>query len=168
MDTLALNGNADVLRRALSLAIPVGQLGSELTLKTLATAGKAGFWGVTSAAKIIGRTVLSPLGSLAFGSGSAAVVSSKISFCTQPSCPQLICRRHHASRSEAKLLKAASGLRSGSAKCSIKKQGAAAVQPALFALLSMPCAPPSEHEHPSSEEVADWTVTSLGLQSSML
>ncbi|GLI67346.1 hypothetical protein VaNZ11_011422 [Volvox africanus] len=180
------------LRRALSLAIPVGtQLGS-VGLESLGRAAdgtlKLATWSVTSAVRTAGagaafvnRNLFAPLSSLAFGSGSAMASTTNIQFCTQ-TCPQLLIqkgRKHNPS--EVRYQKAASNLRTGSAKCSIRRQqqlsgsSFASQQAELLAHLAASCAlaPSSDlQDEPcfgkGDVAVAQWTVNALGLQSSML
>ncbi|GIL82825.1 hypothetical protein Vretimale_8185 [Volvox reticuliferus] len=188
MDTFGVP-REEGLRRALSLALPVGtQLGS-VGLESLGRAAdgtlKLATWSVTSAVRTAGagaafvnRNVLAPLSSFAFGSGAS---SSNIQFCTQ-TCPQLLLqkgRKHHPS--EVRYQKAANNLRTGSAKCSIRRQqqfsgsSFASQQAELLAHLAASCAlaPSSDlQDEPSFSKgdvaVAQWTVNALGLQSSML
>ncbi|GLC41615.1 hypothetical protein PLESTB_000696200 [Pleodorina starrii] len=194
MDTLG-NSREEGLRRALSLAVPVGtQLGS-VGLESLGRAADGTLklaWSVASVASsavrtagasaaFVNRSVLAPLSSFAFGSNSSS--SCNVQFSTHM-CPQQLLvekgRKHHPSRYQ----RAANNLRSGTAKCSIRRQlqpsslsasPLASKQAELIAHLAASCAlsPSSELQDEQSYgredlAVAQWTVNTLGLQSSML
>ncbi|KAG2434821.1 hypothetical protein HXX76_007706 [Chlamydomonas incerta] len=198
-----MNSREDGLRRALSLAIPVGtQLGSVgLESVARATGLAAGIcqWSLGSAlrtagagAAFVNRNVLSPLSSFAFG-GNGAISPSGVRYCTA-ACPQLVPeQRYRPTRTEQRLQRVSSSLRSGNAKCSIRKQAEQATEqqrqrqkqhteqaPILIAHLAAPCSVSSEFMHDtddhhynhhaahSSGDVAVWAVNTLGLQSSML
>lgn len=137
------------------------------------------------------RNVLSPALRLTPLAGFAAPCESpRVHFSTQATSRTDLLRskpHRHPSRIEAQHVKLSKQLRSGAAKCTMKRAanaaGAAAVlQVALVARLS---ANPAGHSPPqqacisvcgtdssegcwSEEEVADRTVTTLGLQASML
>ncbi|KAG2490868.1 hypothetical protein HYH03_010786 [Edaphochlamys debaryana] len=191
MDTLAASRD-DGLRRALSLALPVGaQLGSvsleslgKAAAGTLTVAGWTCATGLRVAGSSVGfvnRNVLAPLSSFAFGSSSASSSNVRFSTCAH-SCAWLQPQKARKSRTEVRFQRASSGLRTGSAKCSIRRSAAVqeavpAAAPVLLAHLaasSVPMTLSSElghDEHLSSSgeaDVAHWTVATLGLQSSML
>ncbi|KAG2434927.1 hypothetical protein HYH02_012125 [Chlamydomonas schloesseri] len=201
-----MNSREDGLRRALSLAIPVGtQLGSvglESVARATGLAAGLASWSFSSAirtagagAQFVNRNVLSPLSSFAFG--GSGTTPSGVRYCTA-ACPQLVPeQRYRPTRTEQRLQRVSSSLRSGSAKCSIRKQAdqsttqqqqrqrqkASAEQaPILIAHLASPCSVSSEFMHDTDDhhhfshsaapspggDVAVWAVNTLGLQSSML
>lgn len=139
------------------------------SVRTVARTAGAGAELVNRAVLAPAMCILAPLGALVPGNGAAS--KPQVRFGTAPqACSLLKAHRHHASRTETQHRRVQAGLRSGSARCSMRRPAPmlasmSASAGSALSLLQQPQASSSPMEVPADS--SDWTLN-MGLQSSML